>query len=120
MGDDNTENLDQALENLLPPEVVNVYREEQEFMRDRDEKANDRLDPWYLKVINFLDPLGLTESSNTSLASELPSVPFVERRAQNAVQQIEMRLGFTLDDETKGNIRADISNMWGRQIRPPE
>jgi hypothetical protein len=121
---DEAEEFTEALANLLPGAVRDAYREEEEALLQRDEEANERIarnTPFPLRLAEALfDPIGLFDPSNSSVADQPTDQRIVNQRVDGAIQRIESRLGFTLDDETKANIRSDVSAMWGRPIRPAD
>lgn len=119
---DQAEDFTEAFANLLPEAVQDTYREELEALLQRDEDANERIarnTPFPLRLAEALfDPIALFDPSNSSVADQPTDQRIVNQRVEGAIRRIESRLGFTLDDETKGNIRADVSAMWGRPLSP--
>jgi hypothetical protein len=94
--------------------VEEVYTAEQTTADSRLKSANDRGNGgWVGEIIDFLT----FDSSPTSVdPQEVASTGEVEARANTAVQKIEAKVGFRLDEETEDEVRKDVRRMWGYYV----
>ncbi len=93
--------------------VQETYAEEETIASAMQEAACDRAGGGLIgKIVELLT----LDSTCTGLdPHELISSGKLAARANEAVQQIEARLGHQLDAETEDEIRADIRRIWGHE-----
>jgi hypothetical protein len=85
-----------------------VYAAEAEARQQRIDSACEPKD-WVEWVADFL----LSPSCSALDPRELISSSELEARVRAAVRQIEAETGFTLDTDTRQNLREDIRRIWG-------
>jgi nucleoid-associated protein YgaU len=106
--------------------VQNTYAEEaDDYQRLYDNAIFQRTGGWAGEAIDIglcmatLSILGCSSTAGGLLPENVAPRSAVMVRANEAVQRAEMRLGMTLDEETRQGIREDVLTIW-RYGPPPD
>jgi hypothetical protein len=108
------------IEALMPEPLRKIYAQEWEFIIRRVETYRKRSQSYIQELLTWILPYGLDgpfEENEIGFQAALSDVN-TEGRVQAVIGNVEAELGFSLDDETKAGIRADVLHMYSRPTGP--
>lgn len=109
-----------AVEQLIPDVVRQAYVQEERFIAGKVEAARKAGASWIQELLTWVPYVDAVFQEDEIGVSAATSDVNREVRAQLVIDKIEKGLGFSLDDETKANIRTDVWQMYDPRTNSDE
>ena len=101
-----------AVQQLIPEVVRQAYAEEEQFIARKVEAARKAGASWIQELLTWVPYVDAVFQEDEIGVSAATSDVNRDVRTRLVISKIEQGLGFSLDDETKANIRTDVWQMY--------